>query len=171
MCIGCVTRSARTWRCAARRRAPSRSSQVIRTSRRRSSTCTSVRRRLRVPFGCWILRDPFKPWQHGGNGIYRDGELLSIERVKWWRRRESNPRPRARPRGTLHAYPLLFSHARREETAKNRQAPVPVHLTTRRRDAIRSPACLMASDPQPPGEVGADAHSLLSCESVLSIRS
>ena|SRR2546426_659022 len=45
---------------------------------------------------------------------------------KYWRRRESNPRPRIPPRGTLHAYPLLFSHARREEAAQNRQAPVSV---------------------------------------------
>jgi hypothetical protein len=29
----------------------------------------------------------------------------------WWRRRESNPRPRVLPRGTLHACPLLFSRA------------------------------------------------------------
>jgi len=27
----------------------------------------------------------------------------------WWRRRESNPRPRVHPRGTLHACPLLLS--------------------------------------------------------------
>ena len=44
----------------------------------------------------------------------------------WWRRRESNPRPKACPRGTLHACPFLFSHARRGETANNRQAPDPV---------------------------------------------
>ena len=35
---------------------------------------------------------------------------------------ESNPRP-SNPRGTLHACPLLISHARREEAAKNRRAP------------------------------------------------
>ena len=46
-----------------------------------------------------------------------------FEREGWWRRRESNPRPKARPRGTLHACPLLNSHARREEAAKNRRAP------------------------------------------------
>src|SRR5215218_9159846 len=86
---------------------------------------------------------------------------------KWWRRRESNPRPKARPRGTLHACPLLISHAQRDEAAKNRQAPDPVCLTTGRRAAVLPPACLMASGPQPSGEVGADAHSLLSCESVL----
>ena len=32
-----------------------------------------------------------------------------------------NPRPKARRRGTLHAYPLLLSRARREEAAKNRR--------------------------------------------------
>jgi len=36
----------------------------------------------------------------------------------WWRRRESNPRPKARRRGTLHACPHLFSRARREDAAK-----------------------------------------------------
>jgi hypothetical protein len=40
-----------------------------------------------------------------------------------WRRRELNPRPKVHPRGTLHACPLLGSRARREEAAKNRQAP------------------------------------------------
>src|SRR6185503_5830513 len=51
----------------------------------------------------------------------------------WWRRRDLNPRPKARPRRTLHACPLLVSHARRVEAAKNRQAPDPVSLTTMRR--------------------------------------
>ena len=32
-----------------------------------------------------------------------------------------NPRPKARRRGTLHAYPLLLSRAQREEAAKNRR--------------------------------------------------
>jgi len=45
---------------------------------------------------------------------------------RWWRRRESNPRPRENPRETLHAYPLLMSHALREEAAQNRRAPDPV---------------------------------------------
>ena len=78
-----------------------------------------------------------------------------------WRRRESNPRPKVRPRRNLHAYPFLFSHGRREETAKNRRPPDPVLLTVGRRAAAQPPACLMASDPQPPGEVEADAHSLI----------
>src|SRR5918993_6138913 len=76
--------------------------------------------------------------------------------IWWWRRRESNPRPKARRRGTLHACPLLGSRARREEAAKNRRTPDPVNLTPGRRAAVRKPACLMASDPQPPGEVRAD---------------
>src|SRR5438477_6833427 len=53
-----------------------------------------------------------------------------------WRRRESNPRPRENPRETLHAYPLLFSRAQREEAAQNRQAPDPVNLAVRRRAAV-----------------------------------
>ena len=88
-----------------------------------------------------------------------------------WRRRESNPRPKVPPRGILHAYPFLNSHGQREETAKNRRPPDSVILTVGRRATIQPPARLMASDPQPPGEAGADAHSLLSCESVLIIRS
>src|SRR5262245_701766 len=78
-----------------------------------------------------------------------------------WRRRESNPRPRVLPRGNLHAYPFLISHGRREETAKNRQPPGSVNLTVGCRATIQPPARLMASDPQPPGEAGADAHSLI----------
>ena len=79
-----------------------------------------------------------------------------LSNLKWWRRRESNPRPKARPRRTLHACLLLKSYARREEAAKNRPTPDPVNLTATRRAATWPPACLMASDPQPPGEVGAD---------------
>ena len=55
----------------------------------------------------------------------------------WWRRRESNPRPKARPRRTLHACPLLDSHAPREEAAKNRRAPDPE--TSRDRTPSRRP--------------------------------
>ena len=53
-------------------------------------------------------------------------QLTNFLRREWWRRRESNPRPKILPRRTLHAYPLLFSHARRGEAAQNRQAPDPV---------------------------------------------
>ena len=53
------------------------------------------------------------------------GRLREIEN-EVWRRRESNPRPKVLPRRTLHAYPLPFSHARREEAAQNRQAPASV---------------------------------------------
>ena len=84
------------------------------------------------------------------------GNLRLERREGWWRRRESNPRPKARRRGTLHACPLLNSHARREEAAKNRRTPGPVHLTVARRAATRPPACLMAFDPQPPGEAKAN---------------
>ena len=53
-------------------------------------------------------------------------QLTNSERRKFWRRRESNPRPKVLPRRTLHAYPLPISHARREEAAQNRQAPASV---------------------------------------------
>jgi len=54
-----------------------------------------------------------------------------------------------------------MSHVRREEAAKNRRTPDPEHLTIARRAAARSPACLMTFGPQPPGEVKANAHSLI----------
>ena len=38
--------------------------------------------------------------------------------LRWWRRRESNPGPRIRPHGTLHAYPRLLLRPRRESAAK-----------------------------------------------------
>ena len=46
----------------------------------------------------------------------------SVPEEKWWRRRESNPRPKVRRRRTLHACPLRDFHARRVETAKYHQA-------------------------------------------------
>ena len=67
-----------------------------------------------------------------GRRDHPDHKLLWVEQVKWWRRRESNPRPKVRPRGTLHAYPLLFSHARREEAAQNRRAPDSVSFRDQR---------------------------------------
>src|ERR1041385_4526206 len=78
------------------------------------------------------------------------------ERVEWWRRRESNPRPKARRRGTLHACPLRNFRARRVEAAKYRRALSPVKLAGTRRGATCPPACLMAFGPQPPGEVKAN---------------
>ena len=74
----------------------------------------------------------------------------------WWRRRESNPRPKARPRGTLHACPLRGCRVRRVEAAKYRQTVASENLAGSRRGATSPPACLMASGPQPPGEVRAD---------------
>src|SRR6187549_674283 len=74
----------------------------------------------------------------------------------WWRRRESNPRPKARRRGTLHACPLLGFRARRVEAAKYRPALAPENLAGTRRGATCPPACLMAFDPQPPGEARAN---------------
>ena len=90
------------------------------------------------------------------NGGWEVDIRVQLPREGWWRRRELNPRPKARRHRTLHACPLLGFRARRVEAAKNRQAPGPVRLTPERRAAVREPACLMASDPQPPGEVRAD---------------
>ena len=98
-----------------------------------------------------------------------DGEILEaagtagenaqiVERIRtcWWRRRESNPRPKARRRGNLHACPHLFSHARREDAAKTAGTPASENLAATRRGAAWPPACLMAFDPQPPGEAKAN---------------
>ena len=89
-------------------------------------------------------------------GSWRPKTSNAFGHESWWRRRESNPRPKARPRGTLHACPLLSFRARRVEAAKYRRALASEDLAAARRGATRPPACLMASDPQPPGEAGAD---------------
>ena len=49
-----------------------------------------------------------EPGPEGGPGARPDAGAKSL---RWWRRRESNPRPRIRPHRNLHAYPrLLFRH-------------------------------------------------------------
>ncbi len=87
--------------------------------RRRSGTCTSARRRWRAPSGCWMTSGsgPGR-WRHCGDGGNRSANCSADQRVKWWRRRELNPRPRARHRRTLHACPLLLIHGRPGEEAK-----------------------------------------------------
>jgi len=90
----------------------------------------------------------------GGGG--KSGLNCRFPSRKWWRRRESNPRPKARRRGTLHACPLRDCQARRVETAKYRRALASGNLAATRRGAAWPPACLMAFDPQPPGEVKAN---------------
>jgi len=77
-------------------------------------------------------------------------------RIEWWRRRELNPRPKARRRRTLHACPLLDFRARRVEAAKYHRALASENLAATRRGATWPPACLMAFGPQPPGEVKAN---------------
>ena len=51
----------------------------------------------------------------GGPDGGPDGGAKSF---RWWRRRESNPRPRIRPHRTLHAYPRLLFHHPCESAAK-----------------------------------------------------
>jgi len=46
-------------------------------------------------------------WRHVGDVAIADDELTDSTRVKWWRRRESNPRPKVLSRETLHACRLL----------------------------------------------------------------
>ncbi len=68
--------------------------------------------------------------------------------TKWWRRRELNPRPKARRRRTLHAYPLLLSRAQRVKAAKNRQVARP-GLSHPRAPSRHSRASLL-NDIRPP---------------------
>ena len=59
-------------------------------------------------------RGPSGP-PEGGPHRRSDGGAKSF---RWWRRRESNPRPRIRPHRTLHAYPRLLFHHPCESAAK-----------------------------------------------------
>ena len=56
----------------------------------------------------------------GAGGAYLSPRigLESLGMMGWWRRRESNPRPRIRPHGTLHACPRLLLRHRRESAAE-----------------------------------------------------
>ena len=42
-------------------------------------------------------------WRHFGDSRSPDRQVVDVKRDEWWRRRESNPRPRVRYRGNLHA--------------------------------------------------------------------
>src|SRR5687768_6793010 len=106
--------------------------------------------------GCSKQAQRPPPMEPTGRRREREAKTRECIEEEWWRRRESNPRPKARPRRTLHACPLLKSHTRRAEAAKNRRVPDAVDLTGGPRASNHQPACLMASDPQPPGEVRAD---------------
>ena len=64
-------------------------------------------------------------WRHIGDGAIADDELTDSTRVKWWRRRESNPRPRVRCRRTLHACPPLKFSPPTSKGGGNRRRPSP----------------------------------------------
>ena len=53
-----------------------------------------------------------------GVGRLAGGSDSGSGSLGYWRRRESNPRPRIRPHGTLHAYPRLLLRPRRESAAE-----------------------------------------------------
>ena len=60
--------------------------------------------------------------------------------VGWWRRRESNPRPRVRLRGTLHACPPLNVSLPVSKDGGNRRKPAPKSLAGACRRHARRPA-------------------------------
>ena len=78
----------------------------------------------------WFRRDRLR-WRRRLAGL--PGRSSPKASEVWWRRRELNPRPKARRHRTLHACPLLGFRARRVEAAKYRQALAPVNLAVTRR--------------------------------------
>src|SRR4029453_4948990 len=52
--------------------------------------------------GAIRLLDQAKPVHGFGDGRWQERQVLAVRRDRWWRR-ESNPRPRVRHRGRLHA--------------------------------------------------------------------
>jgi len=75
------------------------------TRRRCHRLSTASNRRVKISVGPSTRsarsgHSPLKVARHErAFGLAKAGR----RRVEWWRRRESNPRPRVRPRGTLHA--------------------------------------------------------------------
>ena len=69
----------------------------------------------RTAIDTFVLLEPPGPPERPGSGGGPDGGSPSLH---WWRRRESNPRPRIRPHKTLHAYPRLLFHHPCESAAK-----------------------------------------------------
>ena len=87
-----------------------------------------------------VLREPSGP-AHGpdeGSGSLR-----------WWRRRESNPRPKVCLRGTLHACPPLNVSLPVSKDGENRRKPAPKSLAGACRHHARRPARYMTFSPDP----------------------
>ena len=84
--------------------------------RARLARCHRARHRV-VRSEDWVVRDALRlglcaaPTGSGGRDRSRvcGGEEVGSRRWKWWRRRESNPRPEASRGRPLHAQPLLNS--------------------------------------------------------------
>ena len=70
----------------------------------------------RTAIDTFVLIDP--PGPRGGP----DGGAPSL---RWWRRRESNPRPKVQHRGNLHAYPPLNVSLPASKGGGNRRKPSP----------------------------------------------
>jgi len=90
---------------------------------RRQSLVVEIARKIdRLPYGSRVYWPTFGcangEIMEAAGTAGENAQILERIRTCWWRRRESNPRPKARRRGTLHACPHLLSHARREDAAK-----------------------------------------------------
>ena len=77
---------------------------------------------------------------------------------KWWRRRESNPGPKALTRKTLHACPFLKSHRVRRRRAENPHAASDGYIL-----AFHAPSHSVSDQPADdvrPGPTGEDRKTL-----------
>ncbi len=65
---------------------------------------------------------------------------VAVGDLEWWRRRESNPRPKVRLRGNLHACPPLNFSLPVSKDGGNRRKPAPKSLAGTCRRHARRPA-------------------------------
>jgi len=100
-------RSAHIWRCAGRLRRRFRNWRVIKTFPQPNCICISICRRLRALFGYSTSLHQRGQWRADGNMVGADEKAPVFTGAKWWRRRESNPRPKIQFQRTLHACPLF----------------------------------------------------------------
>ena len=80
-------------------------------------------------------------------GAEPEGSEPGSNTLHWWRRRESNPRPKVRPRGNLHACPLLQVCHRRGKAAQTVDGYRRNVLIAAHRGGTQRPACCMTPSP------------------------